>query len=233
MASRRTVEAWIEAGRVTVNGRLAKLGDRATPADDVRLDGKTLALGAATAPPRRVIMYHKPVGEVSTRSDPQRRPTVFEHLPELETGRWISIGRLDVATSGLLLFTTDGALAHRLMHPSSEVEREYLALVRGRPTQEVLDRLVTGVPLDDGPARFDSLRVERSTNEGTSVRVILHEGRKREVRRLWLAVGHEVLRLIRVRYGPIALPPDLPAGSWRDLPEPLVDRLAGVTTEEL
>ena len=132
LGSRRTVEQWISAGRITVNGQPAKLGDRATPADDIRLDDEPLALGAVTTP-RRVLIYHKPIGEVTTRSDPQGRPTVFERLPPLDSGRWISIGRLDVMTSGLLLFTTDGALAHRLMHPSNEVEREYRVQVQGIP----------------------------------------------------------------------------------------------------
>lgn len=217
LGSRRTVEQWIEAGRVTVNGNVAKLGDRAVDTDDVRLDGNPIALADAEAPASRVIMYHKPIGEVTTRSDPQGRPTVFEHLPHLEAGRWISIGRLDVGTSGLLLFTTDGALAHRLMHPSSEVEREYVAVIRGRPTQDMLDRLLAGVQLDEGPARFDRLDVEGTSAEGTIIRVILHEGRNREVRRLFAAVNHHVIRLTRVRYGPAELPRDLPAGSWREV----------------
>lgn len=228
LASRRAVEEWIHDGRITVNGRLAKLGDRAAAGDDIRLDGKPLAMAEPGATPRRVLIYHKPIGEVTTRSDPQRRPTVFERLPRLDRGRWISIGRLDVMTSGLLLFTTDGELAHRLMHPSSEVEREYLVQVQGRPTREVLDRLLEGVPLDDGPARFDSLKIEQSDDESTAVRVILHEGRNREVRRLWAAVGHEVTKLTRARYGPIELPRDLPVGTSRDLPETLVERLAAI-----
>jgi 23S rRNA pseudouridine2605 synthase len=224
LSSRRAVEQWIQDGRITVNGQLAKLGDRATAADDVRLDGRPLVLGEAT--PRRVLIYHKPIGEVTTRSDPQGRPTVFESLPKLTSGRWISIGRLDVMTSGLLLFTTDGELAHQLMHPSNEIEREYLVQLRGRPTREVLDRLLKGVRLDDGPARFDSIKIEEAGDERTLVRVILHEGRNREVRRMWAAVGHEVLRLARVRYGPIELPRDLPAGKWQDLSQPLIGNLS-------
>ena len=226
LGSRRTVEQWISDGLVTVNGRTAKLGDRATAADDVRLDGKPLSLAASQAPHRRVIIYNKPVGEVTTRSDPQRRRTVFHNLPKLDSGRWVAIGRLDVLTSGLLLFTTDGELAHRLMHPSHEVEREYLMQVRGRLTQFVADRLLTGLELEDGLARFDSLVIEQRSREGTSMRVVLHEGRNREVRRLMSAVAHEVVQLARVRYGPIELPGDLPAGSWREVPQPLVDRLA-------
>jgi 23S rRNA pseudouridine2605 synthase len=217
LASRRTVEQWIEAGRVTVNGRVAQLGDRAAADDDVRVDGSPVALNASPAT-TRVIMYNKPVGEVTTRSDPQRRPTVFERLPQLDAGRWIAIGRLDVQTSGLLLFTTDGALANRLMHPSNEVEREYVAVVRGRPAPEVLDQLLRGVELDEGPARFDRLDMEGDSNEGTIVRVVLHEGRNREVRRLFAAINHHVLRLARVRYGPVKLPRDLAPGKWREVP---------------
>jgi 23S rRNA pseudouridine2605 synthase len=224
LGSRRAVEQWIHDGRVTVNGQLAKLGDRAGPQDAVSLDGNPLVL-AGQAGPHRVLIYHKPIGEVTTRSDPQRRPTVFESLPKLEAGRWISIGRLDVMTSGLLLFTTDGALAHRLMHPSNEVEREYVVHVRGRPSQAVLDMLLQGVQLDDGPARFNRIKIEQPGDANTSLRVILHEGRNREVRRLWEAVNHEVLRLARVRYGAAELPRDLPAGKWRDMPPDLIGRL--------
>jgi 23S rRNA pseudouridine2605 synthase len=225
LGSRRAVERWIHEGRITVNGAVAKLGDRATLGDVVCLDGKPLDLAGGRATGRRVLLYHKPIGEVTTRSDPQRRPTVFERLPKVESGRWIAVGRLDVMTSGLLLFTTDGELAHRLMHPSNEVEREYLAQVHGNPTKETLDRLLDGVELDDGPARFDSVKVEQCNESGCSIRVILHEGRNREVRRMWSAVGHEVVRLARVRYGSLRLPADLPAGSWRDAPAEAVESL--------
>jgi 23S rRNA pseudouridine2605 synthase len=228
LGSRRTVEEWIRAGRVTLNGRTAQLGDRAAPSDTVCLDGKPVALLPTTHGPRRLIAYNKPLDEVTTRSDPQGRRTVFDSLPELDAGRWISIGRLDINTAGLLLFTTDGELAHRLMHPSSEVEREYLVTVKGRPSEASLQSLRNEVTLDDGPAKFDSVEpVPRpSTGTGawanaafdTTFRVVLREGRNREVRRMWLAVGHEVLRLTRVRYGPVELPADLPSGQWRELP---------------
>jgi 23S rRNA pseudouridine2605 synthase len=233
LGSRRTVEEWIRAGRVTVNGRLAQLGDRAGPSDQVCLDGKPVALAPSAATPRRLIAYNKPLDEVTTRSDPQGRRTVFESLPPPGAGRWISIGRLDVNTSGLLLFTTDGELAHRLMHPSSEVEREYLVTVKGRPSDACLERLRSGVMLDDGPARFDRIEPVPRAPTGTGVwanaafdtsfRVVLREGRNREVRRLWLAVGHEVLRLRRVRYGPVELPPDLRSGQWKEIPVDLMD----------
>ena len=228
LGSRRTVEAWIRAGRVSVAGRPARLGDRASRADEVRLDGRKLDLTAppATAAPE-LLLYYKPVGEVTTRSDPAGRPTIFEHLPRLRHGRWISVGRLDVNTAGLLLLTTDGELAHRLMHPSSEVEREYLVRVRGRPGPEVLQRLLEGLPLQDGLARFD--RIESLGAEGPgshgSFRVVLHEGRNREVRRLWQGVGFEVSRLLRVRYGPVELPRDMRPGNARRVEGAMLERL--------
>jgi len=227
LGSRRAAEEWIRGGRVTVAGRIARLGDRATPSDDVRLDGRKLELGAAVVP-RELLLYYKPVGEVTTRSDPGGRPTVFERLPAPRRGRWIAVGRLDVNTSGLLLLTTDGALAHRLMHPSSEVEREYLVRVRGQPGPQVLQRLRQGVALADGMARFDRIAAEAPQRAGshTTFRVVLHEGRNREVRRLWDAVGFEVSRLRRIRYGPLRLPPDLRPGTSRRVNAGLIERLA-------
>lgn len=218
LGSRRTVEDWIRAGRLSVGGRVAQLGDRAGPTDDIRLDGKKLELNAAALSARELLLYYKPVGEVTTRSDPEGRPTVFERLPEPEAGRWITVGRLDVNTSGLLLLTTDGELAHRLMHPSSEVEREYLVRLRGRPGGEVIRQLLGGIPLEDGPARFDRVEAWEAENEDaagshSTYRVVLHEGRNREVRRLWNAVGFEVSRLLRIRYGPIELPRDMRPGT--------------------
>jgi 23S rRNA pseudouridine2605 synthase len=217
--SRRQIEQWIRDGRVTVDGHPAALGERAGADADVRLDGKRLAL-AAEAAPREVLLYHKPLGEMTTRADPQGRPTVFERLPAPRHGRWVAIGRLDVNTTGLLLFTTDGALAHRMAHPGSEVEREYLVRVRGQPPAAVLVRLRAGVELEDGPARFDTIEPEPARGEGAAhawFRVVLHEGRNREVRRLWKAVGFEVSRLSRLRYGALRLPPDLKPGQWRRL----------------
>lgn len=217
LGSRRAIEEWIRAGRVTVNGRVAGLGLRASPGDEVRVDGELVTLVSAQASPRRLLLYNKPVGEVTTRNDPQGRPTVFANLPPTP-GRWISIGRLDIGTSGLLLFTTDGELAHRLMHPSSEIEREYRVTVRGTPPQAALERLRAGVMLNDGPARFDVLRPENTGAPDASFRVVLREGRNREVRRMWETVGCEITRLSRIRYGPVELPKDLPAGTWRDIP---------------
>jgi 23S rRNA pseudouridine2605 synthase len=214
LGSRRTIEEWIRAGRVSVGGRTAQLGDRASRTDEVCLDGRQLDLLQHAAAAPELLLYYKPVGEVTTRSDPGGRPTIFERLPPPRHGRWISVGRLDVNTAGLLLLTTDGDLAHHLMHPSGEVEREYLVRVRGRPGPEVIRALLEGVVLEDGPARFDRISVA-SQGAHSSFRVVLREGRKREVRRLWEAVGFEVSRLLRVRYGPIELPRDMRPGSAR------------------
>jgi 23S rRNA pseudouridine2605 synthase len=213
--SRRAIEEWIRAGRVTVNGRTAQLGDRAQPGDDVRLDGTPLATEGAES--HAVLLYNKPLGEVTTRSDPQGRPTVFDRLPPVAQGRWIVVGRLDFLTSGLLLFTTDGELAHRLMHPSAQVDREYLVRSRDILSAEQLRLLQSGVMLEDGVAGFDS--VSQSRIEGTHAwyRVVLREGRNREVRRLWQAVGSDVSRLLRIRYGPVQLPRELAAGHWQRL----------------
>lgn len=228
LASRRAVEEWIRAGRITVNGRTAQLGDRAASTDTVCLDGRRLELdgieGAA-----ELLLYYKPLGEVTTRADPQGRPTVFERLPAPSAGRWIAVGRLDVNTSGLLLLTTDGELAYKLMHPSAEVEREYRVRVRGRPGPEVLEKLTAGVLLEDGPARFDRILPEGpgegASGSHSSFRVVLHEGRNREVRRLWQALGYEVSRLSRVRYGPVELPKDLRPGRARRAEAALLSRL--------
>ena len=236
LGSRRSVEQWIRDGRVTIGGRVAQLGDRASPQDEVCLDGRKLDLNPAQLTSRELLLYHKPVGEVTTRSDPQGRPTVFERLPQPGNGRWITVGRLDVNTSGLLLFTTDGELAHRLMHPSSEIEREYLVRVRGRPQPGLIRQLLDGVELDDGPARFDRVSQENTDTEAsegginTTFRVVLHEGRNREVRRLWHAVGLEVSRLLRVRYGPIELPRDLRPGTSRLADAKMTEQLAAVAS---
>jgi len=226
LGSRRKVEGWIRDGRVTVGGRTARLGDRASDTDEVRLDGRKLDLGAEPDTGGELLLYYKPAGEVTTRSDPQSRPTVFDRLPRPGRGRWISVGRLDVNTSGLLLLTTDGDLAHRLMHPSGEIEREYLVRLRGHPGPEVIRRLLAGVSLEDGPARFDRISADPPAQGAhSSFRVVLHEGRNREVRRLWEAVGFQVSRLLRIRYGPIELPRGMRPGDARLADDPTLARL--------
>ena len=211
--SRREIEQWIRDGRLTVEGRAVQLGDRAVAGADIRLDGRPLATGGA--PQRAVLIYHKPVGEVTTRRDPAGRPTVFDRLPPPPSGRWVVIGRLDVNTTGLLLFTNDGALAHRMMHPSSEIEREYLVRVHGSPGPGVLERLRAGVMLEDGLARFDAIEAGGRSEGHAWFRVTLREGRNREVRRLWEEAGFEVSRLTRLRYGKVTLPDELRPGASR------------------
>jgi len=197
---------------------VAKLGDRATASDQFELDGRQLALSVPVEEQSgcaAVLLYHKPVGEVTTRQDPEGRPTVFDHLPPAPSGRWVVVGRLDVNTSGLLLFTNDGALAHRLMHPSYEVERRYLVRVRGTPGPELAARLKKGLVLEDGLARFGRVEPMGRSEGHAWYQVSLKEGRNREVRRLFEAAGHEVSRLKRLSYGPWELPGDLPPGQSR------------------
>jgi 23S rRNA pseudouridine2605 synthase len=222
LGSRRAIEAWIAAGRIRVNGETAKLGDRAGPADALELDGKAIALRGAAGQPR-VLLYHKPEGEMVTRSDPRGRPTVFERLPAIAGGKWVAVGRLDINTAGLLLLTDSGELANRLMHPRYEVEREYAVRVLGELKPEERRRLLEGVPLEDGTGRFDRLEPSGAA-EGANrwYRVVLREGRNREVRRLFDAVGRKVSRLLRVRYGPVSLPRDLRPGRWLELDAPSV-----------
>lgn len=218
LGSRRGIEAWLAAGRLKVNGQVAKLGDRAAATDRFELDGRLLQVSVTpevqSAPPA-VLLYHKPLGEVTTRSDPQGRPTVFDRLPPAPSGRWVVVGRLDVNTSGLLLFTNDGALAHHLMHPSNEVERRYLVRVRGTPGPDLPARLQRGLQLEDGLARFDHVEPAGRSEGHAWYQVSLREGRNREVRRLFEAAGHEVSRLKRLSYGEWELPGDLPPGHSR------------------
>lgn len=217
VGSRREIEGWISAGRVSVDGRVARLGDRASPAEQVRVDGRLVALRKAEAPVR-VILYHKPIGELVTRSDPGGRPTVFSHLPPLRGGKWAAVGRLDINTSGLLLLTDSGELANRLMHPRFEVLREYSVRALGRLSPEQRRRLLSGVELEDGRAAFERLETLGSdAGANRWYRVALREGRNREVRRLFEAVGLRVNRLIRTGYGPVYLPRDLEPGRWREL----------------
>lgn len=211
--SRREIEGWIRAGRLTVDGRAASLGERVEPGAAICLDGRPLAVAAPAG--REVLLYNKPAGEVTTRRDPQGRPTVFDRLPPPRAGRWIVIGRLDVNTTGLLLFTTDGALAHRWMHPSAGIEREYLVRIRGSLTPREREQLLGGVLLEDGVARFQRIQPQGGSQGHGWYRVVLSEGRNREVRRMFGAVGHEVSRLKRIRFGPVTLPEDLKPADWR------------------
>ena len=219
IGSRREMEEWIAAGRISVNGVTARLGQSVAPTDKIKIGGRLVNVRFTTTKTPRVVMYHKPEGEIVSRDDPEGRPSVFAALPRIRGGRWIAVGRLDINTSGLLLFTTSGELANQLMHPSSELVREYAVRVLGELTRETQQRLLDGVDLEDGPASFAS--IEEAGGEGANrwVRVTLFEGRNREVRRMFEAVGCTVSRLIRIRYGPFALPPQLKRGQVRELEE--------------
>jgi len=234
LGSRRQIEGWIEEGRLTIDGLTARLGDRVRGEQAVRLDGKSIALDAASQV--RVLLYHKPLREVCSRNDPEGRKTVFERLPRLKSGRWISVGRLDFNTTGVLLFTTDGDLAHALMHPSAAIEREYLVRVMGRVDDDVLHRLKEGVQLDDGPARFSDIQEGGGDGINRFFYVVLTEGRNREVRRLWESQGLTVSRLKRVRYGEVFMPSKLKKGQWLELPQKDVDviyQMAGLPAREV
>lgn len=224
IGSRREIDGWIAAGRVQVNGETAHVGQRVGLGDRVRVNGKMVQLKLGDRLPR-VLMYHKPEGEIVSRDDPDGRPTVFSRLPRLKSGRWIAIGRLDFNSCGLLLFTNDGGLANRLMHPRYEVEREYAVRVLGVLTDEQIGRLKAGVELEDGPAHFNHLVDQGGEGVNHWYRVSISEGRNREVRRMFEAVDSVVSRLMRVRYGPVALPPRLRRGQVADLAPEDVRRL--------
>jgi 23S rRNA pseudouridine2605 synthase len=218
LGSRREIEGWIVSGRVRVNGHLAKLGDRITLEDRIQIDEKLVffeKVEKATLP--RILLYYKPEGEICSRKDPEGRRTAFDNLPRVRGGRWIMVGRLDINTSGLLLFTTDGELANFLMHPSHEVEREYAVRVLGGLNPAQIEILKKGVMLEDGLARFSSVREEAGDGANRWYHVILQEGRNREIRRMFDALGLQVSRLIRVRYGPLILPTTLSRGKMIEL----------------
>lgn len=219
VASRREIARWIEAGRLAANGRILRGGERIAAGDRLTLDGRPLEVPDARVR-RRVLIYNKPVGEIVTRHDPEGRPSVFFSLPRLESGRWVVVGRLDVTTSGLLLFTTDGELAARLMHPRHEIVRTYMVRVHGEVSPELANRLLQGVELEDGLARFETLEAMGwAGNANRWYRASLREGRNREVRRMFESHGLQVSGLRRIGYGPVALPRDLPGGQWRELDE--------------
>lgn len=227
LGSRRELEGWISDGLINLNGQLAKLGDKAKADDNLTINGRFYRVVRDDHDSRQVMAYYKPLGEITTRSDPEKRRTVFERLPRLKEGRWIAVGRLDINTMGLLLLTNDGELANGLMHPSREVEREYAIRVNGRVTPESLERLAEGVELEDGPAKFEKVWPDGRPSEGANqwYRAIVKEGRNREVRRLWESQGVQVSRLIRVRYGPVMLPKWLSRGGHTMLEGKTLDEL--------
>lgn len=218
IASRREVERMIEAGQIRVNDQVARLGDRITNKDKVFVNGQRVVL-QAEASRRRVILYNKPEGEICSRSDPEGRPTVYDRLPGLKGERWISVGRLDFNTSGLLLFTNDGELANKLMHPSSVIDREYLVRIQGDVDDDMLRNLREGVMLDDGLARFTDIVEGAGESRNKWFYCVVMEGRNREVRRLWESQGVKVSRLKRVRYGNIFIPSHVRVGQWQELTE--------------
>jgi 23S rRNA pseudouridine2605 synthase len=224
IGSRRQIDDMLQQGRIAVNGKTAQPGDQISGSEKISIDGKPVRLSRHESKPK-LLMYHKPVGVVTTRSDPEGRPTVFSQLPGLQHGRWIVIGRLDINTSGLLLFTNHGELANRLMHPSFELEREYAVRVRGDITPDKIQQLQSGVELEDGPAAFENIIDGGGQGVNHWYHVVLKEGRNREVRRLWESVGAEVSRLVRVRYHDFTLPKWLKPGKWRFFDDPVVQQL--------
>lgn len=217
-ASRREAERWIAAGRIKVDGQVAKLGDRIHAENRVSLDGKPLYL-AWEQLKQRVLAYHKPEGEICSRSDPEHKRTIFDNLPKLKVGRWISAGRLDINTTGLILLSNDGELINRLTHPSNEIEREYAVRVLGEVGDEQLENLRQGVMLDDGMARFEKITFSGGEGANRWYHVVLKEGRNREVRRMWESQGVQVSRLARIRFGNICLRRGQRAGKFDDLSE--------------
>lgn len=225
VASRRQIEKLIAEGKIRVHGKPISLGFKVKGGEVVDVDGQRVTLPKSQTEPTQVILYHKPEGEICSQTDNFERETVFSALPPLEQGRWISVGRLDLNTSGLLLFTNDGELANKLMHPSSNIEREYAVRVFGEVTDEMLSELTQGVQLDDGPAKFKKITPGQGKGLNRWYTVILTEGRKREVRRLWESQGLRVSRLMRTRYGKIKLPRSLKPGQFIYLKESEVKSL--------
>jgi 23S rRNA pseudouridine2605 synthase len=217
VASRREIEKWITDGRLKINGKVATLGARLNTGDHLQINDRVINWEKFAEQPTRVLLYHKPTGEVVTRRDPEGRPIVFRRLPDLLAGRWIAVGRLDINTSGLLLLTNNGELANRLMHPSTEVQREYAVRILGHVADSTLARLQEGVELEDGPAKFDEIHFAGGEGANKWYNVIVSEGRNRLVRRLWESQNVVVSRLIRVRYGPVVLPDSLRAGSFYEI----------------
>ena len=215
--SRREIERWVKAGEITVNGVVATTGQAVDETDKVLLRGQILKLATKLKAKPQVLLYHKKIGEICSRNDPEGRPTVFDKLPKLSSGRWIQVGRLDINTDGLMLFTTDGELANRLMHPSYEIERQYSSRILGKVTDEILEKLTTGVVLEDGKAKFTRITFAGGEGANRWYNVALNEGRNREVRRLWESQDLTVSRLRRISYGGIELKRSLKPGNYEDL----------------
>ena len=215
--SRRGIEQLIKKNKVEVNGKIAKIGQLVSEKDSFKIEGKNIVLNRKGNKDIRILMYNKKVGEVSTRHDPENRPTVFDNLPRLNSERWVSVGRLDVNTSGLMLFTNKGELANKLMHPSSVIEREYVARIHGLVTEKILQKLINGVKLEDGLARFTDVQEGKKGKTNQWFAMVIMEGRTREVRRLWESQNLQVSRLKRVRYGDLFLPANLKQGSYKEL----------------
>ncbi|TXJ09001.1 MAG: 23S rRNA pseudouridine(2605) synthase RluB [Acinetobacter sp.] len=226
LGSRRYMEEVIAAGRVSVNGKIAKVGDRIETGDELRIDGRKVSYQIEEEIRRRVLVYYKPEGEICSKNDPDNRPTVFEHLPQIANDRWVMVGRLDINSTGLLLFTNDGELANRLMHPSNEIEREYAVRVMGEVTPQIRNTLLKGVELDDGPAKFESFSDLGGEGINRWYQVVVKEGRNREVRRLFESQGLKVSRLLRTRYGSVILPRELRTGRWIELDKHDIDNLS-------
>lgn len=225
VGSRRAIEDWIREGRITINGRQAVLGDHCTDTDRIIVNGRPIQIKKLEAAETRVLLYHKPIGEVVSRNDPEGRPVIFTQIPKLDRGRWISVGRLDINTQGLLLLTNNGELANRMMHPSYEVEREYAVRVLGTVSPNTIERLLSGVDLEDGFAKFLSIREAGGEGANHWYHVTTAEGRNRIVRRLWESQGVVVSRLIRIRYGMVGLPAGLRLGQSYELPTDLIEKL--------
>ena len=228
LGSRRQVESWISEGKIQLNGEVARLGDHVKAGDTVMFSGRKIIIKSMEATLPRVIAYHKPVGEVCSRSDPEGRATIFDRLPGLKHSRWVAIGRLDLNTSGLILLTDEGELANRLMHPSNQIQREYAVRTLGTASDEILRKLTHGVELEDGPARFEEIVDSGGLGTNHWYHVVLMEGRNREVRRMWEAVGLKVSRLMRVRFGPVILNKSQRPGKTRELTEKQVIELASL-----
>ena len=223
--SRREIEVWIGKGRVKVNGRIAVIGDRVEDTDKIIVDGKKLVTPSRHGKDRRILLYNKPENEICTRKDPEGRPTVFDKLPVVKRGRWISIGRLDINTSGLLLFTSDGELANKLAHPSSQIEREYAVRVMGQVTSDMVQRMHKGLLIDGHLCRFTDIQYFAGKGINRWYHVVTMDGRNREVRKLWESQGLKVSRLKRVRFGPIFIPSAVKRGQFQELSGNEVDKL--------